>query len=310
VKNLYTLEGRSFNGTRTTPEFGLAAGSLTPKDFTLLVYNGNPRPESFSGKSVDTSGKGQIVKLSPGEYNVILVSPYKSPYITEMSHDCNGTIILKEVKECIVTHTFIGRDTLKVVTKVDSTGGGTANPEDFSVLVNYGSPIFITGTPYPGKEVSLFPVMDISRTLPYFAYMITPVVDWFEHPHDPPGYIIGASERCKLYETYVIYTVGDTRECTYTYKFVGKAVVKVITTVINTGGGTAKSEDFGFHIDNNGVIYGTEPPENELELSAGLYHVIAGEIPSYSHSESSACWGAIAMGETKECQITYTFKGP
>jgi len=308
VKNLYTFSGHP-------PVFVPAEGSLKPQDFKYVVFkgDGNPVGEPFIGEDPDAYGIGNAVKLSPGEYRVSFLSPDKSPYKTDMSPDCSGKIG-KETKICIVTHTYVGMAKVKVITTVDNTGGGTAKPEEtrfaelhcFDAVTSGGSAWSQTGLADPGKEVSLYP-FTVPWTGDTYCYSISP---------EPfPGYVTKADSDCKS-DTI---KPSETKMCTLTYKFVGKGTLKVTTTVDNTGGGTAKPEDFYFAVVNNGErsyfydYYSGDPMGRNVELSAGSYHVTEEGIyvpPGYSHRESGDCWGAISAGETKECQITKTFKVP
>ena len=312
VKNIFTFGGFSTasNGTRT-PVLAPVEGSLTPKDFTYLIYNDDPRPQKFPGKSSDTSGIGQMVKISPGEYDVGLMSPRVSAYMTDMSRDCHAEIKIKEVKECIVTHTFVGTAKVNVTTKIDNTGGGNASAEDTSfAAIRCGATTGTsadgeTGIPYPGKEITLYPFTEPWKEEPgTYCYRIS--------PEPLPGYVSRTDGDCKS-DTI---NVGETNTCTLTYKFVGKAGLKVIYTVDNTGGGTAKVDDFYFDIVNNGEkayfysYHSGNPIGETIEISAGSYHVTEDGVyvpTGYSHSESPGCWGVISAGETKECRITKTF---
>lgn len=299
------------NGTRT-PEFLPVAGSLTPKDFTYVIANGDPRPYKFPGKSSDTLGIGQMVRLSNGNYGVSLESPSESAYMTDMSPDCRGEIKIMEIKECIVTHTFVGTAKVNVTTKIDNTGGGNASAEDTRFAEEHcsDSGTFAEssiGASEPGKEVSLYPF-----TMPWkeggsYCYRIS--------PEPLPGYVSRTDGECKR----DIILAGETNKCTLTYKFVGKANLKVIYTVENTGAGIAKAEDFGFEIENNGErsyfssYHSGDLVGKTIELSAGSYHVTEDGVyvpPGYTHSESSGCWGVISAGENKECRITKTFIVP
>lgn len=301
VKNPFTFSGFIINGTHRGPEFGPVEGSLTPKGFTYRVFNdiGDPLAEPFPGKPVEL-GKGQIIKIAPGSYRVVLESPILSAYVTEMSPDCDGTIKVKEIKECIVTHTFVGTATLNVITTVDNTGGGTAKPEDFKFLKEREDDEY-TGKSSPGQKITLFPEPSSGA----FEYLIT--------PRHAPGYIVKTDGDCKEYPMSDV-TAGETKECTLTYKFVGKATLKLITTVDNTGGGSAKAEDFLFHFVNNEQVSKQsrgDPVGKLFELSAGIYSLASDTwISYYPSTESEGCWGIIAPGETKDCHVVYTFKEP
>jgi hypothetical protein len=313
VNNPFAFGGftTAANGTRT-PEFIPVAGSLTPKDFTYVIANGDPRPYKFPGKSSDTLGIGQMVKLSNGNYGVALESPSKSAYRTDMSPDCSGEIKIMEIKECIVTHTFVGTAKVNVTTKIDNTGGGNASAEDSRFAEEHcsDSSSFAEssiGASEPGKEVTLYPF-----TMPWndggaYCYRIS--------PEPLPGYVSKSDGECKR----DIILVGETNKCILSYKFVGKANLKVIHTVENTGGGVAKAEDFGFEIENNGErpyfssYHSGDLGGKTIELSTGSYHVTEDGVyvpPGYTHSESSGCWGIISVGENKECRITKTFIVP
>lgn len=312
VKNLFTFGGFSTgsNGTRT-PELAPVEGSLTPKDFTYVIYNDNPRPMKFPGKSSDTSGIGQMVKISAGEYDVDLTSPRVSPYTTDMSSDCSGSIKIMEIKECIVTHTFIGTAKVNVTTKLDNTGGGNASAEDTSfAAIRCGATTGTsargeTGSPYPGKVITLYPFTQPWKEEPgTYCYRIS--------PEPLPGYVSRTDGDCKS-DTIM---VGETNTCTLTYKFVGKATLNVKYTVDNTGGGTAKEGDFYFDVENNGLrsyfysYHSGDPVGKTVELSAGSYHITEEGVyvpTGYSQSESSGCWGIISAGEIKECHVTKTF---
>jgi hypothetical protein len=311
VKNLYTFEGFVFNGTHRVPSIVPAEGSLSPKDFTVEIVNEDPRPRSFPGKTAE-AGRGQIVKLSPGPYSVF--PSVTTGYMTDWSADCQGEIKPKELKECIITHTFVGTATVKVITAVDNTGGGVAKVENSMFAFGRCEPgagsfmLSYMGASSPGREIILSP-----WTIPWTEEPGT--YCYKASPERLPGYISRADGDCKR----DAIRVGETSECTLTYKFVGKSTIKVTTKVDNTGGGAAKVEDFDFKIENNGEgsAFGDcnhgDPLGKPIELSAGTYRVITEGcyFPSgYSHSESSGCWGAIATGETKECLLTNTFKGP
>ena len=312
VKNLYTISG-------SPPVPVPVEGSLGTIDFKYVVYKGDGSPLGvpFAGEDPDAYGIGNAVKLSPGEYSVSFLSPDKSPYKTDMSPDCRGIIKAKETKKCIVTHTYVGMAKVKVITTVDNTGGGTAKPEEtrfaerhcMDAATSAGTSAWSqTGLPHPGKEVSLYPFTVPWTGEPYtYCYSISP---------EPfPGYVTKADGDCKS-DTI---KPSETKECTLTYKFVGKGTLNVTTTVDNTGVGTAKPEDFNFGVVNNGersyfYDYASgDPMGKNVELSAGSYRVTEEGIyvpPGYSHRESGDCWGTISADESKKCQITKTFKVP
>jgi prealbumin domain-containing protein len=311
VKNLYTFGGIVSNGTYRIPSITPAEGSLTPKDFTVEIVNDDPRPRSFPGKTAE-AGRGQIVKLTPGHYSVY--PSFTTGYMTDYSPDCQGEIKTKELKECIITHTFVGTATVKVITAVDNTGGGNATVENTEFAFFRCEPtagnrgVSYVGVPSPGKDISLSPwIIPWSAEPGIYCYKVS--------PEPLPSYISRADGDCDR----DAISVGETGVCTLTYKFVGKATLKVTTMVNNTGGGSAKAEDFIFTVENNGeksafgICSDGDPLGKPIELSAGTYHVTTAGcyLPSgYSHRESSGCWGAILTGETKECLLTYNFKSP
>jgi len=318
VNNLLSLGpfGPYSNGTRA-PGLIPAEGTLKANDFKYNVYNGDLSglmtavEMSLPGKPAEL-GKGQIVKLSPGGYQVWLVSPKVSPYMTDMSPDCTGTIKTKEVKECIITHTYIGTATVNVITRVDNIGGGTAKAEDTEfawVRCESGTNAEgVVGADVPGKKMILAPY-----TVPWKAE--PGAYCYAASPEPSPGYITRTDGECKNDRI----TAGETNECNLTYKFVGKATLKVTTTVDNSGGGTFKPEDFSFYIVNNGEspyfsfahLHSGNPTGEAIELSAGSYHLSEeGHYvpPGYLSSESSGCWGVISVGETRDCHVTKTFK--
>lgn len=317
IKNLYTFGGIGVdsNGSRS-PEIVPSEGSLTPKDFTYRLVNdiGDSLAEPFPGKPTE-SGKGQIIRITPGFYRVIFESPLFSPYITEMSPDCSGTLMTKEVRECVITHTFVGTKTLRVITEVDNTGGGAAKAEDFTMLIDGGTPHEATGKLSPGQEITLFPsALEITSPKSYFySYEIRPK-NVYGHPYDFPGYLVKASGIwCELYKTHSIPESVDTPECTFTYKFVGKATLNVTTTIDNTGGGSLVAESLEHTIQNNGIYLSEDRGDSsgkEYEISAGSYQAIAETAAGYSHTESKGCFGIVSPGEKKDCQITYTFLRP
>src|SRR5439155_313860 len=86
------------------------------------------------------------------------------------------------------------------------------------------------------------------------------------------------------------------------------ATLVVIKHVINNNGGSATSADFTMGVTGGSPspasFPGAESPGTTVTLNAGSYSVGETGPSGYSESDSAACSGSIANGQTKTCLIT------
>lgn len=200
---------------------------------------------------------------------------------------------------------------LHVIKSVDNTGGGTAVPSTFSIHVKTagsdvaGSPQ--NGTTTPGTtyllSVGTYTVSEVSNS----SY--TPS---FSGACDSSGNVIltaSSSTTCMVTNTYIVPTSTSTSTST-------PAILRVIKSVVNTGGGSATSSDFMLYVKKSGSNVagtpqsGTSSPGTPYALITGTYTVSETASSSYSASFSGDCdsVGNVTLaGVDKTCTITNTY---
>ncbi len=174
------------------------------------------------------------------------------------------TLALGQNLTCTITVDDVA-PTLRVITTVVNNSGGTAVASNFSTHVRQGG-TEVTGSPQSGvgSPGTLY-------TLTAGTYAVT--------ADGVPGYAPTGSGACNAAGS-VTLAPGQNLTCTITVDDVAPTL-RVITTVVNNGGGTAVASNFSAHVRQSGTEVTGSPqsgvgsPGTLYTLTPGTYAVTA-----------------------------------
>jgi hypothetical protein len=175
-------------------------GTAQPSTFTITVSAGHPTPASFAGSAT-------AVPVTVDAKTAYAVSESSlANYTTVKSAACAGTPVAGASALCTITNTYqvttptstpkATTSTVNVIVINNNTGGGTAQPSAFTVIVTGG------GTPIPGQFAGSTTPAPVTLT-GNFPYVI------IENP--VAGYSTSKSSGCSG-----VVATGKTATCTIT----------------------------------------------------------------------------------------------
>ena len=252
---------------------------------------GSPQPGSATGTAYT---------LSAGPTYTVSADAVTG-YTFAITGDCatNGTITLAlgQARTCTITANDVA-PTLRVITTVVNNSGGSAVAANFSAHVRR-SGTEVTGSPQAGAGAP-----GTLYTLTAGTYAVT--------ADGVSGYAPTGSGACNAAGS-VSLAVGQNLTCTITVDDVAPTL-RVITTVVNNGGGSAVASGFSAHVRQNGTEVTGSPqagvgaPGTLYTLSAGTFAVTADGVSGYAPTGSGACNAAgsvtLALGQNLTCTIT------
>ena len=271
-------------------------GSAVASNWQMHVKSGG---SDISGSPfAGAESPGVTKSVSVGSYNVSETGG-PSGYALSYSGDCdssgNVTVALGQTKTCVLTNDDQAPG-LTVIKHVVNDNGGSAVASQWQMHVKSGG-TDIPGSPFAGAESP-----GVTKSVNAGTYNVS-------ESGGPAQYTLSYSGDCDG-QGNVTVGPGQSKTCVLTNDD-NPAHLRLVKTVVNDNGGTAKPSDFTLSANGPTPISGTSPVSSNV--NAGSYTLSETNLPGYTAGAWSCQFGgtftapntiSLGVGQSATCTVS------